>query len=337
MTTEENPSLPSPPFYAVANIDNLRDAALSVRTASGAGIRPKILFRSAEVSKLDFEGWKAVRELGVAHVFDLRSKPEVDKGWAGIVGKDADGSGDVRPGWMQAMEQAGVKRTWAPVFEESDYSPERLAERYSQYMDEAVTGFVEAYRDILQNGGPAFAQILKYLASLPPPGKQSDRGQDNVLGALVHCTAGKDRTGIFFGLLFDFLGVQRDEIASEYQLTELGLRHIREHVVARLTQSPGFNKYMLSQAYGTSCSMDDIAESIRNDTETNTPVGISADALDKGRQAALRMISAKRESMLKSLDMLDEQFGGAERYMKDKCHLSDTELNNLRTNLLVHV
>lgn len=44
----------------------------------------------------------------------------------------------MRPGWIKGMEEAGVKRDWVPVFEESDYSPERLAERYSKYMEESV-------------------------------------------------------------------------------------------------------------------------------------------------------------------------------------------------------
>lgn len=101
-------------------------------------------------------------------MFDLRSKPEVERGWAGVVGKDVDGKDDVRPGWIEAMEAAGVKRSWVPVFAATDYSPERLAERYVKYMDESVRGFVEAYEDILKNGGAAYREILLYLAGLPP-------------------------------------------------------------------------------------------------------------------------------------------------------------------------
>ncbi|EUC28439.1 hypothetical protein COCCADRAFT_109175 [Bipolaris zeicola 26-R-13] len=337
MSTEPSQLLPNPPFYTIPNINNLRDASLSLTTTSGSRIRPHILFRSAEVSKLDVAGWTAVHSLGISHVFDLRSKPEVDKGWAGIVGKDASGDDDVRPGWLQAMEQAGVARSWVPVFEESDYSPERLAERYSKYMHEAVTGFVEAYRDILANGGPAFGTILRYLAAISPPSSSSSSAaaeDDDKVGALVHCTAGKDRTGIFFGLLFEFLRVPREQIADEYQLTELGLAHIREEVVARLMQSPGFKKYMLASMDGTKLSVEDIARSLKGE-EGQDRVQVSPEVLEKGRQAALRMIGARRESMLKSLEMLDEEFGGAERYLREKCGLSGQELDALRRNLLV--
>lgn len=70
-----------------------------------------------------------MHDIGIGHVFDLRSKPEVDKGWKGVTGEGKDGD-DVRAGWKESMRSVGVERTWCPVFDESDYSPERLAERY---------------------------------------------------------------------------------------------------------------------------------------------------------------------------------------------------------------
>ncbi|KAF1849183.1 uncharacterized protein K460DRAFT_354060 [Cucurbitaria berberidis CBS 394.84] len=340
-TSQENaPPLSHPPFYSIPNINNLRDAALyPLKTSTGQPIRPDILFRSAEVSKLSLPDWQALHAIGISHVFDLRSKPEVDKGWAGIVGEGKDGA-DVRPGWIAAMEQAGVKRSWVPVFAEADYSPERLAERYVKYMDEGVGGFVEAYEDILRNGGDAYRSILLYLAGLSPPTlTKSDGHVQEPLGALVHCTAGKDRTGIFFGILFDFLGVPREAIALEYNLTEQGLRHIRDEVAARLMQSPGFKKYMLSQMAGKSLSAEDIARSLREQggekESEGAGVQIPPEILEKGRQAAFRMIGARKESMLKSLEMVDEKFGGAEAYMRKECGLGDEELEKLRRNLVL--
>ena len=64
---------------------------------------------------------------------------EIEKGWKAIAqveGKD-DHEG-VTKVWEEAMEQEGVKRSWVPVFEATDYSPERLAERYAKYMDQSV-------------------------------------------------------------------------------------------------------------------------------------------------------------------------------------------------------
>ena len=129
------------------------------------------------------------------------------------------------------------------------------------------------------------------------------------MGALVHCTAGKDRTGIFFGLLFSFLGVPDEQIADEYQLTEAGLKHIHEQVVPRLLASPAFERYKKEKMSGAS--------------------------EEQGRQAALRMLGAKKESMLGALEMLRREWGSAERYMRSVCGLGDAELEALRRNLIL--
>jgi hypothetical protein len=243
------------------------------------------------------------------------------------------------------MEAAGLTRTFTPVFPESDYSPERLAERYMKYMGESTDGFLNAYEDILRHAGGAFAVIVRYLAGLDLEGQGKD-GREPV-GALIHCTAGKDRTGIFFGVLLSFLGVQREKIAEEYQLTETGLAHIRDEIVGRLTQSPGFKKYTLSQLKGTEVSAEEVAEEIRREEERRKggqgdgqevegdEQKIQPEVLEKGRQAALRMIGAKKEIMMGALEMVDREWGSAEGYLRKVCGLGDQELEGLKRNLVV--
>lgn len=289
-------------------------------------VRSRILFRSADVSKLDVSGWTALHNLGVAHVFDLRSAPEVQRGIAGLTG---EGDKDQKPDWMRAMKSAGVDRTWVPVFKEADYSPEKLAQRYVKYMDEDVKGFVEAYRDILRDGGEAYRKIFKYLVNLPASSPEEEK-----LGVLVHCTAGKDRTGMFFGVLFDFLGVKRETIADEYNLTELGLQVAREEIVPRLMQSPAFKNYMASQATGRQLSIEEIGKLIASG-ETGEEQDLAPEIVEKGRQAALRMVGAKKASMMGALNMLDQEYGGAEKYMRKYCELSTEDLEALRRNLIV--
>lgn len=47
----------------------------------------------------------------------------------------------------------------------------------------------------------------------------------DALPALVHCTAGKDRTGIVIGLVLSALGVSDDDVARDYALTAENLGH----------------------------------------------------------------------------------------------------------------
>src|SRR5438874_453262 len=43
--------------------------------------------------------------------------------------------------------------------------------------------------------------------------------EDETLPAVVHCTAGKDRTGVLVALLLDLLGVAREQIVADYAAT----------------------------------------------------------------------------------------------------------------------
>lgn len=201
-------------------------------------------------------------------------------------------------------------------------------------MGESTDGFVQAYRDILMHAGPAFAAILRYLANLPRPGDEDMRK----VGALIHCTAGKDRTGIFFAILFSFLGVSNSAIAEEYNLTELGLGHMRDEIAGRVMQSPGFRTYALSQMAGKELNAEHLADALKSNADGRTngaEVVIPEEVLEKGRRAVLRMVGARRESMFGALEMVGKEWGSAEEYMKQVCGMQDGELEALRRNLVV--
>ena len=53
---------------------------------------------------------------------------------------------------------------------------------------------------------------------------------------MVHCTAGKDRTGVLVALVLALVGVEDEVIAEEYALTELGLAQWKEMIVEYLSE-----------------------------------------------------------------------------------------------------
>jgi len=56
---------------------------------------------------------------------------------------------------------------------------------------------------------------------------------------IIHCTAGKDRTGVICALILSLCGVDDEVIASEYALTEIGLpQEWKETVIAHLMENP---------------------------------------------------------------------------------------------------
>jgi len=63
------------------------------------------------------------------------------------------------------------------------------------------------YLSMLATAGPAFGRLLSRLAD------------DAELPAVVHCLGGKDRTGMVIALLLCALGVDRETVLDDYELT----------------------------------------------------------------------------------------------------------------------
>jgi protein-tyrosine phosphatase len=98
----------------------------------------------------------------------------------------------------------------------------------------------ERYFHYLSVGSERFARAFDLLT------------RDATYPVLVHCTAGKDRTGVLLGLLMDLLGADEDDIAAEYGLSDASIDRLiaylestgrvlegtREEVRARLSTPP---------------------------------------------------------------------------------------------------
>ena len=69
-----------------------------------------------------------------------------------------------------------------------------------------------------------YHQILQHLANdVSPP-----------LPILIHCTAGKDRTGVICALILSLCGVEDEVIAHEYSLTNLGFKPRRAATIREI-------------------------------------------------------------------------------------------------------
>jgi protein-tyrosine phosphatase len=104
--------------------------------------------------------------------------------------------------WPDALGTLEVARVHTPPSLEAEADP-------------AVTLF-ELYLSWVEGSGAAFAEAVRALAR--PDG----------MPALVHCTAGKDRTGVLVALVLDVLGVEEKAIVADY---------MESHVM--LTADPG--------------------------------------------------------------------------------------------------
>ncbi|KAH0337831.1 tyrosine protein phosphatase 5, partial [Aureobasidium melanogenum] len=284
---DKAPELP-PPFVNVTGIANFRDiGGYSTSSEQQQSIRSGLVYRCADPTKVQPDGLAKLKELGVKKVFDLRSVPEISKQgpeWAGVAVEKqvftTRAEGDETP--VGADE---IERIWCPVFKDTDYGPEQVAIRFQYYASgsEPQQGFVKAYSDIMTHGKTAYKTILTHLA------------QPNPSPCIIHCTAGKDRTGIIVALLYLLCYVPSDTVAKEYSLTDTGLQHMVPLFTERLLKNP---------------------------------------ALKGSAEGIKEMISAQPDKMMATIDMIQRVYGSAEGYVKDVVGLNDEQIAQIRKNLL---
>jgi protein-tyrosine phosphatase len=77
------------------------------------------------------------------------------------------------------------------------------------------TWLAAAYQGLLRRAAPKLVRALELVAAADGP-------------ALVHCAAGKDRTGVVVAVLLRAVGVSRAEVIADYRRTEPALPAIAE-------------------------------------------------------------------------------------------------------------
>ncbi|TBU33100.1 protein-tyrosine phosphatase-like protein [Dichomitus squalens] len=203
--------LSKPPFVSIPGVVNVRDLGSYPTDQPGFMTRPRMVYRSGEISFITPEGITELRDiLGISKVYDLRSDTEMQKYGTPI------------------PEMEGVEVIHVPVFKREDYSPEAMARRFELYASGKTEAFMQLYSQILDHAGPAFGVVLRHIRDKPEQ------------GCLFHCTAGKDRTGVLAALLLKLAGVDDENIARDYALTRVGREPAREMVMRRLALVPFF-------------------------------------------------------------------------------------------------
>lgn len=83
-------------------------------------------------------------------------------------------------------------------------------------------GVAGLYRRTLSHVGPHFASVARLVADSRGP-------------TLIHCTAGKDRTGLVVAVLLASVGVEREQIIADYTRTQANMPGVLE----RIASTPG--------------------------------------------------------------------------------------------------
>lgn len=174
------------------------DACLNARDLGGLTtrdarrIRRGALIRSDQLCRLDDRGRAAFLAHGVRTVIDLRTPAEVAK--------------DPDPPWQEhGVDYLLIPQQDEQLWRELDGIARTRAERDAAAIDRRAGQIV------------AMMRAVAHAA----PG-----------GVLIHCLAGKDRTGIAVALLLGLIGVDDEQIAADYALSEAALAEERAAVLA---------------------------------------------------------------------------------------------------------
>ena len=184
---------------SIPGTSNLRDIG-GYPTSDGSEVVRQRVFRSealvapggpASYSFYDRSQDHRYRGLGLRTVIDLRSAVEISR---------------APTAWAEAT---GARLCEIPINEggegaDTNYVGMLLTGELERFDAEALGRF---YLDLLERQGQNWGRAYRLLTD---PG---------CLPALVHCAAGKDRTGVFIALLLSSLGVADNLVAEDYALT----------------------------------------------------------------------------------------------------------------------
>ncbi len=163
------------------------------RSADGRSVRWRRLFRAGGLSELSAADLVVLRELGIRTVLDLRSTAEWQSGTFPVA-------------------ELPVELHHLPIVEEI-LDPTRYS---------LPEGMLAArYQDYARLGAETIGRAISLVAE---PGGQP---------VVVHCLAGKDRTGVVIALVLSLLGVDDGAIAEDYALSNLAMAALRARAEAR--------------------------------------------------------------------------------------------------------
>ena len=241
---------------------NFRDIG-GYRTCDGGRIHWRRVFRSGKLCNLTPEDQEPLRALKIRAVVDLRSREERQLE-PSLWGKAPAHLYESKRGSVAALQRAIRKR---------GVSVEAAISFMTDYYAKRPIAFAPEYR-----------AIFAMLAAGRWP-------------MLIHCSAGKDRTGTACALLLTALGVPREIVIADYILTSALLPV--PHPTKRETATPFGGRYN---------------------------IGRSAELLPEVRAS---LWEANPAYIAAALDSVDREFGSIHAYLRDGLRLSEREIQGL--------
>ncbi|QYN36862.1 tyrosine-protein phosphatase [Pseudonocardia sp. DSM 110487] len=167
-------------WLALEGLDNIRDVG-GLPLRGGGSTRRGVLLRSASLRYCTpSDITHLVEEFGLRLVLDLRTQRERERHVSPV-----------------ALAEAGIETVPLSFIPEDG--------RELPETEDDVDPLTHIYLGYLRDRADNVVTAVRRLAAAGP--------------TLVHCAAGKDRTGVFVALVLDAVGVERDAVVADYALT----------------------------------------------------------------------------------------------------------------------
>ena len=236
--------------YPFEGCFNFRDIG-GYLNQDGKRVKKGLYFRAGRQDRMSDEDLSQLSDLKISTQIDLRRPDEVLE----------QGKGP--------LESMGANYINIAVI------PEGGSDQLSRLVgDTAISG--RRYLGYLEFGSTSWLRLFGILSD-----------EDN-LPVVLHCTAGKDRTGVSTAFLLSVLGVSRDVIEADYLLTNLDTERQADFIEGTVGYPDGYDrKKMIDVAGVPKDAMKDFLDGVESKwgsvIEYLQKIGVTQDQMDMVR------------------------------------------------------
>ena len=261
------------------NIVNARDLG-GMLGAGGKAIRPHRLLRTAHLHDASPTDLKRLKEeYNLAKIFDFRSLGEAEA----LPDQAVEGA---THHLLPTIDLSAERLTEQPIPQEAFLDLERHIVNYSFY-PEVQKMAARMYPSLITSeySQLQYAAFLRLIVEAPEDG-----------GILWHCFQGKDRTGWGAAFLLFALGVSREDIVADFDLSNEAYRELVARMYAEIEERGGGEP-------------------------------------EKG--VILAFMGVSTPNFIRTLDLIDREFGGMMNYLHEQLLLSPEDIQLLRKRFFI--
>ena len=236
--------------YSFEGCFNFRDIG-GYLNQDGKKVKKGLYFRAGRQDRMTEKDLVQLSDLNISTQIDLRKQEEVlDQG-------------------RGPLEDMGANYINIAVI------PEGGSDKLNKLVgDTGISG--KRYLGYLEFGPTSWLRLFGILA------------EEENLPVLLHCTAGKDRTGVSTAFLLSVLGVSRDIIEADYLLTNLDTERQADFIESTVGYPEGYNREkMISIAGVPKDAMKDFLDGVESKwgsvVEYLEKIGVTQEQMDQVR------------------------------------------------------